>query len=195
MGTIVVIGASSGGLKPLRQITAALPVPCSASIFVVLHIGNHPSVLPSLLQYGLAASFAKGGELIEAGHIYVAPPDHHMLLKPGFIRLTQEPKVHYTRPAVDPLFISAAQAYGTRVVGIVLSGGNSDGAAGLRAIREHGGITFVQSPEEALMPYMPRAAITAGHFNDVLPVAEIALRVSTLCSFPLVQPDKALWAR
>jgi two-component system chemotaxis response regulator CheB len=126
--------------------------------------------------------FAQDGALIEAGHIYVAPPDHHMFLGPGRIRLSQGSKVHHTRPVADPLFISAAETYGHRVMGIVLSGGDGDGAAGLRAITEHGGTSLVQDPKEAAIPSMPRAAIMADHPDTCLPVAEIAQRVRVFCS-------------
>jgi two-component system chemotaxis response regulator CheB len=182
MHAIVVIAASAGGLEPLRRIVAALPRPCLGSVFVVLHIGNRPSMLPSILhRHGLPASFAQDGAAIEIGHIYAAVPDHHLLLEPGRIRLSQGPKVHYTRPAADPLFISAAEAYGERVMGIVLSGGDGDGAAGLRAIKEHGGITLVQNPRDAVAPSMPNAAIAADHPDVCLPL-ELARRVVSFCS-------------
>ena len=128
-----------------------------------MHSGPYPSILPDLLGRAgvLPAAFARDGDKIEVGHIYVAPPDHHMVLGFDSIRLNQGPKVHYTRPAADPLFISAAEAHGKRVMGVVPSGGNSDGAAGLRAIAEHGGTALVQDPKEAAMLYMPRAAIAA----------------------------------
>jgi two-component system chemotaxis response regulator CheB len=155
-----------------------------AAIFVVVHIGSHPSVLPHLLSScsGHSATFACDGGLIEAGHIYVAPSDHHMSLEPDRIRLDQGPKVHHTRPAADPLFISAAESYGQRVMGIVLSGGDGDGAAGLRAIAKHGGMVLVQDPQEAEVPSMPRAAMMADHPDACLPVGEIARRVSVFCS-------------
>jgi two-component system chemotaxis response regulator CheB len=176
---IVVIGASAGGLDPLRRIIAALPLCCSAAIFVVVHIGSHQSLLPDLLNYDgkLPAHFAQDGELIEAGHIYVAPPDQHMLLSVDRIRLSQGPKIHHTRPAADPLFISAAEAHGPRVIGVVLSGGDGDGADGLRSITEHSGTAFVQDPMEAATPSMPRSAIAADHPVAGLPVAEIARRL------------------
>jgi two-component system, chemotaxis family, protein-glutamate methylesterase/glutaminase len=183
MDDIVVIAGSAGGFEPLRHIVAALPIPCSAAVFVVLHIGPFPSALPRLLSSGghHPATFAEDGTLIEAGHVYVAPPDHHMFLEPDRIRLSQGPKVHHTRPAADPLFISAAEAYGRRVMGIVLSGANSDGAAGLRAIIEHGGTALVQDPKEAVTPSMPRSAAMANHDAACLPVEEIAWRVRLFC--------------
>jgi two-component system chemotaxis response regulator CheB len=183
MHAIVAIGASAGGLEPLRRIVAALPIPCIASVFVVMHIGSNPSVLPSLLDRpGFPATFAQEGTLIEAGHIYVAPPDHHMLLEQYSIRLSHGPKIHYTRPAIDPLFVSAAEIHGNQVLGIILSGEAGDGAAGLRAIKMHGGTTLVQLPKDAVAPSMPRAAIMADHPDDCLSVEEIAQRVGIFCS-------------
>jgi two-component system chemotaxis response regulator CheB len=183
MPSIVVIAASAGGLSPLRQIISSLPVPCGASIFIVVHIGSNRSYLPNLLgRPELPASFGREKQPIEDGHIYVAPPDHHMMLELGFMRLNRGPKVNHTRPAADPLFQSAAEAYGSRVVGIVLSGGDGDGAAGLRTIRDHGGTAFVQDPAEAASPSMPQAAILRDHPDACLPVAELARRVAALCS-------------
>ncbi len=182
MSAIVVIAASYGGLDPLRQIIAALPIPCFGSMFVVLHIGDRPSVLPSILHRdGLPASFAQDDAIIEIGHIYTALPGHHMLLEPGRIRLSHGPKVHYTRPAADPLFISAAKAYGEQVMGVVLSGGDGDGATGLRAIKEHGGTTLVQHPKTAIESSMPYSAIAADHPDICLPL-ELAKRVASFCA-------------
>jgi two-component system chemotaxis response regulator CheB len=182
MNAIVMIAGSAGSLEPLRRIITALPVRCTAPVFAVMHIGRNPSVLPSLL--GRTAAYAQDGVLIEAGHIYVAPPDHHMLLEPDRIRLSQGPKVHFTRPAADPLFVSAAAAHRERVIGIVLSGGGWDGAAGLRAIKDHGGTTLVQHPKDALMPWMPYAAIATANPDYCLPIQELAQRVGEFCSRP-----------
>ena len=175
MNAIVVIGASAGGVEPLRGIVAGLPGTCSASIFVVEHIGDHQSNLPILLALAgsLPATFATDG-LIDAGHIYVAPPDHHMLLQVSHIRLSRSAKIHFTRPAIDPLFVSAADAYGGRVLGIVLSGTGADGAAGLRAIWESGGTALVQDPNEAAEPSMPRAALQKVPAAVCLPIRAAA---------------------
>jgi two-component system chemotaxis response regulator CheB len=141
-------------------------------------------VLPSLLRSSgqHPATFAQDGALIEAGHIYVAPPNHHMVLEPDRIRLDHGPKVHHTRPAADPLFVSAAETHGQWVMGVVLSGGDGDGAAGLRAVAEHGGTALVQDPDEAVAPSMPHAAILADHPDACLPTEDIARCVSTFCS-------------
>jgi two-component system, chemotaxis family, protein-glutamate methylesterase/glutaminase len=182
---IVVIAASAGGLEPIQRIIAALPVRCSVAIFVVMHISARPSNLPRMLSRSDgsdAVIFAKHGSPIEAGHIYIAPPDHHMLVGRDSITLNQGPKVNRIRPAADPLFMSAAEAHGQRVLGIVLSGGDCDGSAGLLAIAEHGGTTLVQDPEEAAMPSMPRSAIKAGHTDASQSIEEIARRVRASCS-------------
>ena len=107
-----------------------------------------------------------------------------MILRLGRIRLNRGPKVHFTRPAADPLFISAATLYRERVIGIVLSGGDGDAAIGLRTVKEQGGLAFVQRPEEAAIPSMPRSAIAAGYPDAVLSAREIAQRVGVLCSRP-----------
>jgi two-component system chemotaxis response regulator CheB len=184
MKGIVVIAASAGGLDPLRSIVAALPVPCQAAVFVVMHIGPYRSYLPALLNATgpVLAAFAQDGAFIEAARIYVAPPDHHLLIGAANMRLSQGAKVHHTRPAADPMFISAAETWGKRVTGIVLSGGAGDGTAGLLAIWKHGGTTFVQDPLEAAEPSMPRSAIMKDHPDACLPAHEIAQRVRQLCA-------------
>lgn len=176
MNRIIVIAASAGGLQPLRRIVAALPKECPVSVFIVVHIGDQQSGLPEILSQRskLSVSFARDGSPIQPSHIYVAPPDQHMVLELGRIRLNNGPKVHHTRPAADPLFISAAHVYGNRVMGIVLSGGDDDGAEGLRAITQHGGRGVVQKPEEAAVASMPEMAIARDHPDACLSVEEIA---------------------
>lgn len=183
MSKIIVIAASAGGFEPLRRIVSALPADCSASVFIVLHFGKHPSDLPTILSWSskLGVSFPQNGSPIQPGHIYVAPPDHHMLLESGKIRLSHGPKVHHTRPAADPLFISAAETYGGEVVGVVLSGGDNDGAEGLRTIKEHGGRAIVQDPNEAADPSMPVTAIAKDHPDACLSIDQIA-RMMELCA-------------
>ncbi|MHC2109175.1 chemotaxis protein CheB [Methylobacterium sp. CM6246] len=184
MGVIIVIAASAGGLGLLMQIIAALPPTCRASVFVVQHIGANESILPDILarRGHLPAAFAQHGEVIEHGRIYVAPPDHHMRLRAGAIWLDQGSKVHFARPAADPLFISAAEIYGTRVVGIVLSGANSDGAAGILAITARGGLGLVQNLDEAKFPEMPLAALKLDHPEAPLTAKSLAERVAAHCA-------------
>jgi two-component system chemotaxis response regulator CheB len=184
MGPIIVIAASAGGHTPLQQIVSALPAPCLASVFIVSHVGHQPSILPEILgmRSRLPVSHGEDGEPFEAGHIYVAPPDAHMYLDRGLIRMDHGAKIHHTRPAADPLFMSAAENYGAHVIGIVLSGYDGDGAEGLRVIKEFGGVSLIQEPEEAEQPSMPRTAILSDHPDGILPAEEIASRIAALCS-------------
>src|ERR1700720_2409519 len=137
---IVVIGASRGGVEALRGIVAALPLSLQSTLFIVLHISpTHASLFPAVLSGAgpLPAEHGSNGMRIERGCIYVAPPDHHMTVGPiVFFRLDQGPREHHTGPAADPLFRSAASVYGSRVIGIILTGGGSDGTRGLIAIEQ-----------------------------------------------------------
>jgi two-component system chemotaxis response regulator CheB len=178
---IVVVGAAIGGLDPLRRITEALPRNCGASIFIVMH-GSYPGVLPEILGWhgSLPIVIGRDGALIEAGHIYVAPQDHHMLVEIDRIRLNQGPKIHSVRPAADLLFASAAETHGKRVIGIVLSGAGSDGAIGLETIKQHGGCALVEDPRDATSPSMPAAAIAADS-PECLRIEDLARHVSDFC--------------
>ncbi len=176
MRAIIVIGASAGGVEAIGKLVAALPPDLDAALFVVLHIGTHKSELPFLLNQpgNLPASHAVNGEPIDRGHIYVAPPDHHMVLEQGVIRLTRGPRENWARPAVDPLFRSAARSYGSSVIGIILTGGLNDGTAGLFEIKQRGGLTIVQDPDDAADPGMPRSALQHVAVDHRLPLHEIA---------------------
>jgi two-component system chemotaxis response regulator CheB len=179
---IVAIGAASGGLEPLRRITERLPRNCGATVFVVMHSGA-ASLLPEILSWHgkLPVEFARQGAPIKAGHIYVAPPDHHMCVGADYIRLNQKPRIHKVRPAIDPMFASVAKAYGKQVMGIVLSGAGSDGAAGIVEIERLGGCALVQDPRQATVPSMPEAVIAADA-PECLSVEDIAVRVTEFCS-------------
>lgn len=182
MHAIIVIGGSAGALSPLLKIVTALKPGSQASIFVVIHTGANQSYLPTLLERAtsMPAAFAQDGGLIEAGHIYAAPPDYHLLLERSHTRLSSGAKVHFTRPAVNPLFESAAHTFGPRVVGVILSGGDGDGAEGLRAIKEHGGIALVQNPEEAMVASMPHSALRSAYPDGCLSIEHLAKRVGEL---------------
>ena len=184
MSAIVVIAASEGALEPLRTIVRTFPPTCKASVFIVWHIGRNESVLPDILNRagGMHAAFAERAELVKGGRIYVAPPDHHLLIEDGHIRLSQGPKINHARPSADALFGSAARAYGDRVIAVVLSGGDGDGAAGLRNVKDHGGLALVQSPAEAKNPSMPRAAFEKDHPDAGLPIEELARVVAEFCA-------------
>jgi two-component system chemotaxis response regulator CheB len=153
-----------------------LPGDLPATIFAVVHVSaDSPGMLPSILNQAetLPAAMAEDGAAILPGHIYVAPADHHLLLEHGHMRVTRGPKENRFRPAVDPLFRSAAQAYGPRVIGIVLSGLLDDGAAGLWAVKRQRGLAIVQEPTEAAYPSMPLAALKYVAVDYTLSTAEI----------------------
>jgi len=155
---IIVIGASSGGFEAIRQLVAALPADLDAAIFIVWHMSpDVTGILPQVInrQKTLLATNAVDNEPIANNRIYVAPPDKHLLLDNGIVRVTRGPKENRFRPAVDPLFRSAAYIYGPRVIGIVLSGALDDGTSGLWTIKSRGGIAIVQEPAEAEVPSMP----------------------------------------
>ena len=172
---IIVIGTSEGGVEALRFMAAALPADLAAALFVVLHIGARKSELARLLNHNtrIPAIHPRDGDLIQAGHIYVGVPDHHLVIDPGRIRLTKGPSENWTRPAIDPLFRSAANAYGADVIGVVLTGGLNDGTAGLYEIKRRGGVTVVQDPADAISPSMPRSALAHVEVDYCLPLAEI----------------------
>jgi len=173
---IVVIGASAGGVEALTALVRVLPADIGASIFVVLHMSaEQKSVLPRILSSAgkLPAKHARDGEPIISDRIYVAPPDHHLLLHDTHVRVVRGPRENGHRPAIDPLFRTAAYSFGPRVIGIVLSGALDDGTAGLVSIKSRGGLALVQDPNEALVEMMPRSALENVDIDHVLPVSEM----------------------
>jgi two-component system chemotaxis response regulator CheB len=188
---IFVIGASAGGVEALKQLVGLLPADLPAAIFVVLHVPAYgKSVLPYILTRAgsLNAVHPKDGQAIRKGNIYIAPPDTHLIIKKEYITLSRGPRENGHRPAVDPLFRSAARVYGSRVVGIVLSGNLDDGTAGLIAIKMRHGIAVVQHPEEATYTGMPMSAIENANPDYVLPIDEIAALLPTLANDPIDEP-------
>ena len=180
---IVVVGASAGGVEALTDLAAALPVDLPAAVFVVLHLpATGTSALPDILRrHGpLPADHVRDGEPIQPGRIYVAPPDHHVLLRTGHVHLSRGPRENGHRPAIDPLFRSAAHEYSTRVIGLVLSGALDDGTAGLLAIKSRGGIAVVQDPDDALYPGMPASALAHLQADHVLPATSIGKLLTRL---------------
>lgn len=174
---IVVVGTSAGGVEALRALVGGLPEDFPGSVFVVMHTApDSPGVLAQILDRAgkLPTANASNRERIKPGRVYVAPPDTHLLLEPGVMRLTRGPKENRFRPAVDPLFRSAAAVYGPRVVGVILTGGLDDGTSGLWAVKRLGGVAVVQDPEEAYMPSMPQSALEQVEADYKLPVAEMA---------------------
>ncbi|GAB2990437.1 chemotaxis protein CheB [Amycolatopsis acidiphila] len=181
---LVVAGASAGGVEALREFVAGLPADFPAAVLVVLHLpAGGVSSLPAILgrSGALPATSARHGEALQRGHIYAAPPDHHLLVEDGRIRLSRGPTENGHRPAIDATFRSAAQARGPGVIGVILSGALDDGAGGLSVIKHRGGLVMVQDPTEALYSGMPESALARVEVDCVLPCvrmgAELARRV------------------
>jgi two-component system, chemotaxis family, protein-glutamate methylesterase/glutaminase len=188
---IIVIGGSAGGVEALVRLVRGLPPDLPAAVFVVIHFPESvESMLPRILSRAgdLPASHARDGEAIGPGRIYVARPGCHLHVERGRLRLTRGPKENNHRPAVDPLFRSAAWAYGPRVIGVILSGTLDDGTAGLAAIKRHGGLAVVQDPEDALYAGMPRSAAEHNAVDHVVPLADLPGLLSTLARQP-VSPE------
>jgi two-component system, chemotaxis family, protein-glutamate methylesterase/glutaminase len=180
---IVVVGASAGGVEALIHLAASLPSDLPAAMFVVLHLpATGTSALPEILRrHGpLPAAHVKDGEPIQPGRVYVAPPDHHVLLRTGHVHLARGPRENGHRPAIDPLFRSAAREYATRVIGLVLSGALDDGTAGLLAIKSRGGIAVVQDPADALYPGMPGNALEHVQVDHVAAAASMGRLLARL---------------
>lgn len=182
---LVVIGASAGGVEALRALLGGLPADFGAPICVVLHTSPQaPGVLDEILKRAgpLPAVNARSGQRLEAGHVYVASPDYHLLVEPGTLRVTKGPRESRFRPAIDPLFRSAAQVYGPRAIGVVLTGNLDDGTAGLWTIKQLGGVTIVQDPLDAMFPGMPANAIQHVNVDHVVPLARMASLLVRLTS-------------
>ena len=172
---VIVVGASEGGIAALRTLVAGLPVELPAAVLVVLHIGAHISALAAILDRSgpLPAVDPVDGEAILAGRIYVAPADYHMIVEDGAIRLTKGPRENFARPSIDPLFRSAAEAYGASVIGVILTGGLNDGTAGLYEIKRRGGTAIIQDPDDAANPGMPSSAMHHVAIDHCAPIAMI----------------------
>jgi two-component system chemotaxis response regulator CheB len=173
---IVVMGISAGGFEALTKLIPQLE-DLPAAIFIVQHLSpDYRSVLDMLLQKvtSLPVCFARDSMQIEQRRIYIAPPDFHLLLDDGVMRLSNGPRINYHRPAVDPLFFSAATVYQSCVVGVVLTGMLDDGAIGLAVIKRCGGVAVVQQPLDARYPDMPQSAIDADHPDFIVPLSTIA---------------------
>jgi two-component system chemotaxis response regulator CheB len=182
---LCVIGASWGGLRAVGGLLRSLPGRLDLAFVVAQHRGtdSRPGGLEELLQthslYPVLEAWDKGP--IDPGHVYVAPPDYHLLVEPGSFALSVDERVNYARPSIDVLFESASDAYGERLIGIVLTGANHDGAAGLARIKRRGGVAIVQDPREAEASAMPAAAIAATQADAVLPLAEMGRFLHGLC--------------
>jgi two-component system, chemotaxis family, protein-glutamate methylesterase/glutaminase len=180
---IIVVGFSAGGVESLTRLVSDLPESLPASILVVHHFpASSVSVLPRILQRNgrLQACHAEQGEPILPGRIYVAPPDRHLLVGEGTIDLARGPRENGHRPAIDPLFRTAAKRYGPRVIGVLLSGTLDDGTAGMLMIKRTGGLCVVQSPADALFSGMPVSALVNASVDYAVPIAEMGSLLSRL---------------
>lgn len=179
---LVVVGASAGGVEALQLLIGALPSDLAAAVLVVLHVPPTGSVLPQILSRAgaLPVEHARDGQVLEAAHVLVAPPDFHLRVRDGHVQLDRGPRENSHRPAVDPLFRTAASAYGERAVGVILSGARDDGTLGLAAIKHAGGTTVVQNPEEATYTGMPASAIARVGPDHVMTIREIAALIAGL---------------
>lgn len=183
MRNIIVIGASSGGIEALKELTAGLPAALEASVFIVLHmLPTSTSILPQILGKGspLPVSFAQDKEPIRSGHIYVAPPNYHLLVERDHLHVTSGPREHFSRPSINPLFRSAAYAHQHRVIGVILTGQLDDGVVGLWEIKRHGGLAVVQEPAEALYPSMPLNALKNVEVDHAVAIRDMPALLSRL---------------
>ncbi|QFY43860.1 chemotaxis protein CheB [Candidatus Methylospira mobilis] len=184
----IAIGCSAGGLDALCVVLQALPPECASAVIIVAHTapdGNH--LLPALLarRCRFPVSVAYEREPVLSGHVYVAPPNYHLLIEADrSFALSVDERVCFVRPSIDVLFYSAADAYREKLAGIVLTGANSDGALGLEAVKKAGGYTLVQDPRGAYADTMPKAAIATGAADKVLPLDALATELGLLCSVP-----------
>lgn len=177
-----------GGVEALSRLVAQLPEDFPAAVFVVLHLApNYKSVLPDILSRAgrLPARHPEDQEPVRKGHIYVAPNDMHLMVDRGHVRVVKGPRENGHRPAVDPLFRSAARAYGPRVVGVVLTGALDCGTGGLLAVKAQGGVAVVQNPEEAFCPDMPRSALEYVKVDHIASLAEMGALLGGLVSSPV----------
>jgi two-component system, chemotaxis family, protein-glutamate methylesterase/glutaminase len=180
----VVIGASAGGVEALSVLLPALPASSQASVFIVLHLPrDRPSLLSEIFarKCALPVREAEDKESVAAGTVYFAPSNYHLLLDEGpQMSLSADDLVHHSRPSIDVLFESAADVYGERLLGIILTGANEDGAAGLAAVHDSGGVTVVQTPATARSPQMVMSALKMRPADLVLPLERIAALLTTL---------------
>jgi two-component system chemotaxis response regulator CheB len=173
---VVVIGASAGGVTALLALAKTLPADFPAPIFVVLHVpADSPSIMPELLNSvaALEARHPQNGETVRAGVIYLAPPDHHLLLEDTRVLVTRGPKENCFRPSIDALFRSAAYTYGPRVIGVVLTGYLNDGTSGLWTVQRLGGLAIVQDPHDAEQPAMPTNALAFVEADHLVPLSRL----------------------
>lgn len=182
---IVVVGASAGGVQALTALVRGLPLDLGAALLVVLHLpAKCKSALPQILSSAglLPARHGRNGEAIHRNRIYVARPDHHLLVHDGHLRVVRGPRENGHRPGIDPLFRTAAESFGPRVIGVVLSGALYDGTAGLVSIKSQGGLAVVQDPSDAMVDAMPRSALENVDTDYVVPAGRMGKLLQQLVS-------------
>src|SRR5215475_6533891 len=201
MGThrdLVVVGASAGGIPALLTLLGDLPGDLPMAVLVVVHGSpDSPGGLAEVLdrRSTYPTSYARDGLEIAYGHVYVAPPDRHLTTNDGHLAVRHGPRENRFRPAIDPLFRSAAESHGPRVIAVVLSGGLDDGTHGLVVVKRHGGIAIVQSEEDALVPHMPVSAANAVAVDYVIPAAKMAPVIAGLVGKPQRSASRRAAAR
>jgi len=181
---LIVIGASAGGLESLAAVLKNVSPKIPAAILGVIHIGAHEVDLPDYFGAcsALPVGYANDGESITAARVFLAPPDRHLIVEQGHLHLGRGPKENHTRPAIDPLFRSAAESYGPLVVGAILTGFLTDGTAGLWEVKRRGGVAIVQDPDEAEVPSMPLSALRHVKVDHCVPVAELGRLLNRLAA-------------
>jgi two-component system, chemotaxis family, protein-glutamate methylesterase/glutaminase len=189
---LIVIGCSAGGVEALPRVLAPLPRDLPATVVIVQHMG--PSENPMLVDIlrrtsPLPVSWAEQGERFERSHVYVCPPDTHLMFNGDHFRLSGGPRENHARPSIDKLFRSAAAEHSSRVIGVLMTGMLDDGAAGLRSINDAGGLVIIQDPEDAAFPELPSRALLAVHPDRVLPLVAIPGALVTLCAQPRGVPN------
>ena len=191
---IIVVGASAGGVEALQQLVSGLPAELPAAVLVVLHLPpSGRSVLPEILARAgpLAATAAADRQRPERGCVHVAPPDRHLVVAGGEMRLTAGPRENGHRPAIDPLFRSVARGFGPRAIGVVMSGNLDDGAAGARLIKARGGAVLTQDPDDALYPEMPVNVAAVVDVDASLPPRALAAKICEMVEEPIEPRDEA----
>lgn len=191
---IVAIGASAGGVEALRFLTSRLAPDFDAAVFVTLHLSRlYRSELDGILSSAgpLPAAFAKDGDPVKEGHIYLAPPDRHLIVEGRRVKLGLGPQENHSRPAIDPMLRSTAICCGFRSIGLILTGSLSDGSSGLQTLGTHGGITVVQDPTDATVPDMPLSAMNRMEPDYVVPLSEMPALLAQLTLLPAGEPIQA----
>ena len=180
---VVVVGASAGGVEAISFLMQHLPEDFPAALAISLHtLPNHASTLSRALgrRAKMRCLEPQDGQPFLPGAAYIAPQDHHLVIRGAALRVQRGPKVHRSRPAIDPLFISAGKEFGSRAIGILLTGNLNDGVAGLVAIKEHGGLCLTQDPAEAPFPSMPRHALRFDHIDLKFRMSDLPMILQAL---------------